>query len=613
MTNETDLFQPEFPQLALPAATAMVFVDGTLREDLAPVEIVRCGWPEFGWARLLYHPVVCQDATVLCSEQIEERFGMGTRIDIRRLYNGTPPDAAVHDLPLFAGQIESIETTVGDNGEQVEIVAKDFSAMLRRISVHGQRMLNADGSTAMLAGFETVFNPLGQGNASVEKATRNGRARPAFCANATRTREWTCAEAIDYLLSEYVPDSLLYRPTAEQLLALTANRLLPELDVTGLNLLEALQQCCEAAGIQFQFAPRIAETDPSQAITFYRNGQGRAVELNCQQGGEPLSLSRTNVGTLHSERAFYPITNRYIGQGEFKVYEATFDLVKAWDPALEGTSYYDFGISTNPDFDKVRDVYRRWCLNEAGDYTSEPYNQRDAYDFSAIFEHAAYAHRRRQFLPPLSAGPQGELLDCLLEVSWDHGQQWSEYIHTFDVLSDECGIWLSKDQLDMETWVAGLQGAVRFRITASVVSDERLTWTVADGPVGSTIPVVDHLLTSPRSFAYRRVSGHSVFAHTAGASTGMADEADDSAALRQFVRDRAAVASPSVIEDTEIQTLSLLLHYDPGDRITCSPDSRDLLNCRRDNRSTTWIDRIHMDFVNQRTNLRLVRRRLGEL
>ena len=117
---------------------------------------------------------------------------------------------------------------------------------------------------------------------------------------------------------------------------------------------------------------------------FYSNGVSRKVELNHQHAGEQLSISKTNIIKMHSRRNFYPVTHKYIGQGDFKVYEATFELVKAWDSSYETTSYSDFSPSTNPDFYKVRDVYRKWCLNEAGDYSQSPYNQGVAYEFSQV-------------------------------------------------------------------------------------------------------------------------------------------------------------------------------------------------------------------------------------
>ncbi len=608
MSNTTELFQPDYRRLAVPAATVVARIDGDLREDLEVVEIVRSTWPEFGWTRLLYNP--SHDAgRALQPENAEDRFAMGRGMSLHQLYNRQPPDAAVVDLPLFVGQIEGIETTIRSGEERTEIIAKDFSAVLRRHTVYGQRVFQGDGSTIVLPGLETIFNPLGRGNAAPEPVWIEGRARTTFSAGANEAGTWTCASAIQYLLTEYVPADLLYWPDVEQLLAVTGSRPLRDLDVTGLSLLEALHRCCDAVGIRFQFTPRPVETGPAQAIVFHHNGQGRTIELSCQPAGESLALSRTNIGAMHSQRAFYPITHRYIGQGDFKFYEATFELVKAWDPALEGISYSVFCPSTNPEFHKVKDVYRKWCLNEAGDYSGSPYNQGEPYDLSKLFEHTAYVHRRRRFRPTLSTDAQGTSLGYFLQVSYDDGLHWWAYPHAFNNLLDECGVWLSSDQLDIDTWVAALKKVLRVRITASVVSDERLTCTVADGPVGSTIPVVDHVLTLPRQFAYRKVSAQSVFAQTATSGPGAPDEVDDSAALHELVR-RHAEATPAVIETTDVQTPTLRLHLHPADTVVSSPESRDLLSCRRDSRSVVWVRRVHMDFRNQCTNLQLVRQRM---
>jgi hypothetical protein len=359
MTNTIDLFQPDFPSLALPAATTAVFVDGALCEDLEPVEVVRNSWPEFGWARLAYSPAGRLDARAISPEQIEDRFAMGRTIRLCQLYNGTPPEVAIANLSLFVGQIEAVETRISSDGERIEIVAKDLSAALQRITVYGQRVLRSDGSTTLLPALETVFNPLGSPNASSEATTLDGKTHAVFSTGANEARAWTCAEVIRYLLCEYAPADALHWPDIESLLALTEGRPVRDLDLTGLDLLEALHRCSEAAGVQFQFVSRLAETGPGQAIVFYRQGCGREVELNCQSAGESLSLSRTSIGTLHSQRSFYPVTHRYIGQGDFKVYEATFELVPAWDSALEDINYGKFSASTNPDFYKVKDVYRK--------------------------------------------------------------------------------------------------------------------------------------------------------------------------------------------------------------------------------------------------------------
>jgi len=611
MMNTIDLYRPEYGRLAVPAVTTMVFIDGTLCEALDSVEIVRSGWPEFGWAKLLYNPAARLDSQAIPPEEVEHRFATGRRISLHQPYNREPPNAVMASLPLFVGRIESIDTTIHSREQKTEIIARDSSAGFRRITVYGQRVLRSDGSAVLLPGLETVFNPLGRPNAAAEPVPVQGKACTMFSAGASEARPWTCADAICYLLGQYVPADELSWPDVGQLSALTESWFLRDLDVTGLSLLEALHRCCDAAGVQFQFAPRLAETGPAQAVVFHRNGRGRVIELNCQPSGESLNLSRTSIGALHSERALYPVTHRYIGQGDFKTYEATFELVKAWDPALEGINYSVFSASTNPEFHKVKDVYRKWCLNEAGDYGGPPCNAGEPCDFSRLFEHAEYVPRRRRFWPALSTDAQGRSLGYFLQVSFDNGLHWWNYRHAFDNLLDECGVWLSSDQLDLDTWVAALKGALRVRITASVVSDERLTCMIADGPVGSTVPVVDHVLTLPRRFAYRKVSPQSIFAQMPPAGLGTPDEADDSAALHQFVRQHAET-SQAVIETTDVQTPTLRLHLHPGDRVTSNPESRDLLSCRRDNRSVVRVERVHMDFRNQCTNLRLIRQRLRE-
>jgi hypothetical protein len=607
--NSIDFFAPESERLALPAATITVDLDGVPCGDLEPVELVRSSWPEFGWARLAYNPSGQSNPERMALERLEDRFGMGRTICLSQCYSRIPPGVATAHLPVFVGQIEGMEVATDGGSESVAIVARDYSAVLRRITVYGRHVLQGTGSTSLWSGLETTFNPGGQANASVGMVTHEGKTYAAFCANAAAAASWGCAEVMSYLLGAYLPTGCLYWPGLDQLRALTDRRRVRDLDVTGLSLLEALHRCCLSAGLQFQFAPRLVETGPRQAIVFYPNGRGRTVELNCQPVGDRLSVSRTNIAALRSAREFYPSTHRYIGQGDFKTYEATFELVKAWDPALEETDYAKFSPSTNAQFYQVRDVFRKWCLNEAGDYTAAPYSQGEPFNFSKIFDGASHLTRRRRFWPSLSTDKQGRSLGYVLEVSWDDGMHWWEYVHGFNNLMDECGVWLSSDQLDVNTWVAAMKDGLRFRITASVLSDERLTCIVADGPVGSTVPVVDHVMTLPRQFRYRKVTRHSALSQVTPEGLGQPDEVDDTDALGEFVH-RHAEVSGRVFETTDIQTPALVLHVWPGDRVTSSPDSRDLLSTRRDNRSLVWIDRVQVDFRKQRTGIRTCRQRI---
>ena len=612
MSNRIDFFQPAQTELALAGAVTSILLEGSLCPFLEVVEVVRCGWPEFSWARLAVNQAAYPGAGLTAAEGIEAELPIGKPVCIRRYFNIGAPGAVAFSLPVFCGHIEGIETRFGPDGERVEIVVKDISAELRRITVYGQRAGNPDGSTLHLPGVDTIFNPDGKANAMVEQIDNNGKSYTVFAAESPTGKLWSFAEVIDYLLCEYLPTGQLHSPSIEQLRTLTDNQVVRDLDVTGLNLLDALHRCCERVGLEFKFVPRPVPTGPEQAIVFYKPGQGRAVELNCQQVGGRLSISKTNIARLHSRRNFWPVTHKYIGQGDFNVYEATFDLVKAWDPAGEDTDYEKFSPSTNPNFYQVKDVSRKWCLNEAGDYSSAPYNQGDAFDFSKIFESSNFVQHRRRFGPALTTDKQGKSLGYFLEVSFDNGLHWWQYLYAYNNLLNECGVWLSSDQLDVDTWVAALKGVLKFRITASVVSDERLSCVVADGPVNSAAPVVEHIITRPRRFKYRKVSGQSIFSGCSDESLGTPNEADDTAVLYEFVRKRAGLMS-ATIETVDVQTPYLVLDYEVGDIVTASPESRDLLGCRSNNRSISWIERVQMDFRNQCTNLNIIRKRKCEL
>jgi hypothetical protein len=610
MSNKVDFFRPEQKQLAVTTATVSVLVDGQLCPSLEVIEITRDVWPEFGRARLAYNPAAYPQGAFMALEEIESEFAMGKSISIQWFFNGVPPAAAAFSISIFEGHIEGIETKLSSEDNKIEIIAKDLSANLRRVTVYGQRVSNLDGSSLFLAGTDTIFNEDGKANASTEPIENNGNSLTVFCAEPSQSKLWSYAEVINYLLCEYLPNGQLQIPSIEQLQALTENQIVRDLNVTNLNLIEAVQRCCKRTGLKFKFVPRLTPADPDQAIVFYKSGTGRTVELNCQQRGEQFSISKTNIAHLHSRKNFWPVTHKYIGQGGMRVYEATFDLVKAWDPAGQDTNYNKFSPSTNADFYQVKDVYRKWCLNEAGDYSSAPYNQGDAFDFSKIFQSSNFARRRRRFWPTLTADKQGKSLGYFLQVSFDNGLHWWQYLYAFNNLLDECGVWLSSDQLDVDTWVAALKGVLKFRITASVISDERLTCVVADGPVNSTASVVEHIITLPRQFKYRKVSSQSIFANSSDDMLGMPDEVDDTTALYEFVRKRAQVES-EVIETIDIQTPYLVFDYQVGDKVTSSPESRDLLGIKSDNRSISWIERVQIDFRNQCTNLKIVRKRSG--
>lgn len=608
MSNRIDFFQSNQALQTIPACTFSVLLDGMLCPWLEPIEIVRSGWPEFSWARLEYNPALYPEANIKEVQEIEHILASGKSVCIRQVYTNSIPGASVLNFPIFAGIINGSEKELTSNGEKTTIVVRDCSAELRCITLYGQRVRNTDGSVLFLKGANTVFNKGGEANAAAEPIENNGHSYTAFAPETHQGMFWNYWQVIDYLLCEYLSASRLHRPTIEQLQSLAGKKSVYDLDVTGLNFLQALYRCCEHIGLKFKFVPRYVSAGPMQAIVFYRNAKGRTIELNCQASGENFDFSKTNIFEFHSIKESFQVTHKYIGQGDFKVYEATFNLIKAWDPADESTDYGQFSPSTNPEFNLVKDVYRKWCLNEAGDYIGAPYNQGNTFDFYKIFGGADFARRRRRFWPALTTANGGKSLGYFLQISYDNGLHWWRYCYAFDILSDECGLWLSSDKFDVEMWVAALKGTLKFRITASVISDERLCCEVAEGPVGSISPVTEKVFTLPSRFRYRKVTSQSIFSNLSDESVGQPDEVDDSEGLYEFIRYKMLEDSDAA-EVTEVKTPCLVFDYRIGDRVVASPESWDVLNIRADNRSISWVDRVHMDFQKQCTSLKIVRQR----
>ena len=85
----------------------------------------------------------------------------------------------------------------------------------------------------------------------------------------------------------------------------------------------------------------------------------------------------------------------------------------------------------------------------------------------------------------------------------------------------------------------------------------------------------------------------------------IADRLADTAGVRKALKQAAS----ETIETADVQTPYLAFDYQVGDRVTSSPESRDLLGCRIDNRGVSWIERVQMDFEKQCTNLKIVRQR----
>jgi hypothetical protein len=306
MSNRVDFFQGECKDLVIPAARCEVFVEGGAYPFLEVVEIVQEGWPRFGRALLRYNPAAYEGSKSNSIEQIERIAAMGKRVEICRPYNAGIGEVRIEPVWIFVGRVEHIEMRLGPKEQILEITAKDFSARLDRVTISGRRVATTGGESTFNDGLEAVFNENDLPNASTQQVQHNCTSYTAFAGDGQETKYWSVAEVIIYILSEYLPFGQLQVPLAAFIEVLTGQKVADELDVEGKSVLEAVSDCCERAQIQFIFMPRQAEPGPREQIVFYHPGEGSRVELNLQYAGEQISISRTNVCELESQKQNEP-------------------------------------------------------------------------------------------------------------------------------------------------------------------------------------------------------------------------------------------------------------------------------------------------------------------
>jgi hypothetical protein len=609
MSNSTEFFVSRAEIKSFPAAVVQVWLGGELCEWLCVEKISLGSWSDFGWAKLSF--ISGSEVDGLSIESAECQLYSGREVKISLNYNSSSESVTVESIPIFTGRIEEVSYKLSSANEKLDVIVRDASSDLSRIIVYGQRCIDENGDVSFSSQRKMVFNSSGNANGSAVPVERMGMSYTIFSSSSDQSRMWYGWEIIHYLLCEYAGRGIVRVPGINELSGLCGDYVIRNLDVNGKTVLEALASCCDKMGLSFRFESDLSDSDFGQVLVFYRSGLGRESLLYCQKRGEDFSCRRTNVVKIRSRKHFWPVTHRYIGFGEYEVYEATFDLVKGWDTSKETTDYDIYSPVRNPQFFLVQNIYRKWCLNEAGDYTDEPYNQGEAFDFSHIFGVKDYDRRRRCFQHCLTCDKQGDGMGYYLQASYDSGVSWSEYVYPFEMLTDECGIWLSSDLIDGDTWVALVYGNLRLRITASIRSDRRLSCEVSDGPLNSMAPVRDHLMTFSKQFRYKKRSLQSVFAHN-GEDFEQTAELDDSAALYECLR-KTAMLQSSVIEESQIETPNVSFSFRPSDKLGTSPESRDILGLKSDNRSVCVVERVVINLVDQCTELKVLRRRKIEL
>jgi len=486
----------------------------------------------------------------------------GAAAEATLLRGGVLPGEEAEDLVLFDGRIVQADLALTSDGEGARLLAEDPAADLLRRRLGGRRAWTAGGNADRVEGRALVFNPDGRPNASGEAYTPDaGEPYTIFAPDCGPGNvAWTLDEAVAYVLAEHASSEAVAVPSVSEVRAALPATVIRDVSLEGRSLGDALEALLELAGARL-----VARVEPgagavSRRLELWRPDREPAGWLSHQPPGRVYDPAKTHFSALEVRMDFAAAPRRYVARGDGRLYESTFDLVAGWDDALATSDPDDFSPGTNPDFDAVRDVFRKWVLNEDGTYSDPPYDRGEPPDLSALFEAAPYVRRRRRLLPCLSRDATGRSRGVYVEVSLDGGVSWEQSSLAARVLRDECGIYVTEDPLPSRYLAAAMRGEVRIRITATVESDALLSAEYA-GQEGTDLPGRTRHVNVPAGYRYRRVAASSRFYGEGGA-----DEADDTERLQDLVR-AAWEADRRTPAPARIQVPYLALGHRVGQRI----------------------------------------------
>ena len=312
--------------------------------------------------------------------------------------------------------------------------------------------------------------------------------------------EWTLRDAVEYLCTTTLAETniagrvpsqgkiYIEPPTAEELRTIPHIVLPRKALATGKHLSELLDLLLAEYGVRWY----VKHTEPGRRrIAFAVRGKGKPIDVKLQPPGSTLDLDQTNTEETRLKFSTTPTVNAIHVKGGKVQVEGTWELTPAWDDehdnllpgvlSKDSDSYKD-----NPDF---RDVFRKWTLNESGDYIDMRSGLEGPFDFREQFNADVVGKdnvdrimvRRRRFLPCLArrandSQPIGPV------VEWYDYDRWRPIQEGTDdasqrpkILADECGIRFDMVKVPYKLYTKFKSNdGLRLRVTATIEGDWRV-------------------------------------------------------------------------------------------------------------------------------------------
>jgi hypothetical protein len=261
-----------------------------------------------------------------------------------------------------------------------------------------------------------------------------------------------------------------------------------------------------------------------RTFEFFNRTAGTLVWLHHQAIGSTLTVGETNVEAAGMRFDVTNLANEVTVVGGYYAYEMTFELARAWPEADDGKERDELK-KDHPDFDDVRDVFRKWVLNEAGDYIGlrpeldNVYTSafRTAIGAAGLDVADQFVPRRRKLMPTLTLAsdntPIGDVEGVDIEYSNTSPEEWKTIQKvgnaTCKLLDHEAGVYFDASSLPEEFFEDPAN--LKIRVTATIQTDKRLESTAArqaDSPQADVAPLV---LDVPTKFRHQQVTTQSKY------------------------------------------------------------------------------------------------------
>jgi hypothetical protein len=443
------------------------------------------------------------------------------------------------------------------------------------VTIQEECVFNPEIDNAIFANQSGQLRLLGLAPVMLDpESTRTSQAQTV---QGDTTQFWTLQTAVAYLCWSLNPNQLfIHNPSLISILLLPQWRLQNFKLDRGQFLCDYLDDLLPRFGLSWYLD--LSSGVPT--IAFFVHGVGTPNTAYLGPPGAFFSGDNALDTDLHYDCG--NTRNKGLVVGDWHYVESTFVLQKGWPQALDTTAETSlskdsagFNSIANP----YRDVWRKWVLNEAGDYVGTRAEITKPYDLGTLVGHPI-APRRRRLLPCIAldddGAPFGRYAGVFIEFSTDGGGTWSS-IETLEdrtcvVLDRECGIRFDGLFPPPELRRATTAAKAQVRITATVRDDLRLQTTVGPDAASPLLDVAPFHVDASAHFHWREILPSSQLYQHVQSGEIKADTANDLQPLTDYATwlqqtfDLGDVSGSIVVEG--LDTVGTGGAYDLGQLLT---------------------------------------------